>query len=790
MFAPANQTHFSLRIENLRHDFQVLAFRGREAISQPFRFDLELVSERSDLDLDALLHQPAFLILSPSGQGVHGQLTSIAQGDSGKRLTGYRATLEPRLAYLGLCSDQRIFQRLSVPEIIGRVLEGHGILADAYRFQLGPTPYPAREYCTQYDETDLAFLSRLCEEEGIHYHHEFSAQGHMLVFGDDQTSFPRLQRPVAYVQDAGLVADQPVVKRFGVRFDTRASRVTRRDYDFEQPALQMQAAHGPQLVAQQPDLEDYDYPGRFTHRERGKHLSRRALERHRADYLQARGESDEPALLSGHFLTLSAHPRGEWNDLWLLTEVLHEGRQPQVLEESIDSDVAQGRGDFRQGYRNRFVATPWSAHFRPPLEHPRPRVLGCQTAVVTGPAGETIHCDQYGRVKVQFFWDRLGQADDNTSCWLRVASNWAGKRYGGVAIPRVGMEVLVGFLEGDPDQPLVTGCLYHSENRVPYELPQNKTRSVFKTDSYPGGGGFNELRIEDRKGQEQIFVHAQRDWDENIEHDQKIRVGHERHDTVEGDSYSEFRAEEQRTVHADRKVELKAADHLSVADALHLRIGTGQFVEAGDEIHFKAGDKVVIEAGMELTLKGGGSFARLDPGGVTLDGAQVMINSGGSPGIGSGVRALSPLQPLAADSAAAGGALLGAIAQKIGEAPQKLLRFELSPLPGVASAARQPYRLYANGALKEEGIADEGGAISFEPLPGERTYRIETANGHAYEVEMVDQPDALQADDRLAQQGFRDYRAEMPQHKPRSAPDAYRRDASRPGAADKDDPTP
>ncbi|WP_034074809.1 type VI secretion system tip protein TssI/VgrG, partial [Pseudomonas aeruginosa] len=205
--------------------------------------------------------------------------------------------------------------------------------------------------------------------------------------------------------------------------------------------------------------------------ERGKHLSRRALERHRADYLQARGESDEPALLSGHFLTLSAHPCGEWNDLWLLTEVLHEGRQPQVLEESIDSDVAQGRGDFRQGYRNRFVATPWSAHFRPPLEHPRPRVLGCQTAVVTGPAGETIHCDQYGRVKVQFFWDRLGQADDNTSCWLRVASNWAGKRYGGVAIPRVGMEVLVGFLEGDPDQPLVTGCLYHSENRVPYELP-------------------------------------------------------------------------------------------------------------------------------------------------------------------------------------------------------------------------------------------------------------------------------------------------------------------------------
>ena len=620
MFAPANQTHFSLRIENLRHDFQVLAFRGREAISQPFRFDLELVSERSDLDLDALLHQPAFLILSPSGQGVHGQLTSIAQGDSGKRLTGYRATLEPRLAYLGLCSDQRIFQRLSVPEIIGRVLEGHGILADAYRFQVGPTPYPAREYCTQYDETDLAFLSRLCEEEGIHYHHEFSAQGHVLVFGDDQTSFPRLQRPVAYVQDAGLVADQPVVKRFGVRFDTRASRVTRRDYDFEQPALQMQATHGPQLVAQQPDLEDYDYPGRFTHRERGKHLSRRALERHRADYLQARGESDEPVLLSGHFLTLSAHPRGEWNDLWLLTEVLHEGRQPQVLEESIDSDVAQGRGDFRQGYRNRFVATPWSAHFRPPLEHPRPRVLGCQTAVVTGPAGETIHCDQYGRVKVQFFWDRLGQADDNTSCWLRVASNWAGKRYGGVAIPRVGMEVLVGFLEGDPDQPLVTGCLFHREHPVPYELPGHKTRSVFKSLSSPGGGGYNELRIEDRKGQEQIFVHAQRDWDENIKHDQKIRVGHQRHDTVQANSYSEFKAEEHHTVHGERKVELKADDHLTVGDSQHVKLGRAYLARAGREIHLKAGQKMVIEADSELTVKAGGSFIRLDASGIAISG--------------------------------------------------------------------------------------------------------------------------------------------------------------------------
>ena len=242
---------------------------------------------------------------------------------------------------------------------------------------------------------------------------------------------------------------------------------------------------------------------------------------------------------------------------------------------------------------------------------------------MTGPKGEEIHCDRYGRVKVQFHWDREGQADDSSSCWLRVASGWAGRNYGAIAIPRVGMEVLVTFLEGDPDQPLVTGCLFHREHPVPYELPGHKTRSVFKSLSSPGGGGYNELRIEDRKGQEQIFVHAQRDWDENIEHDQKIRVGHQRHDTVQANSYSEFKAEEHRTTHAERKVEVRASDHLTVANDQHLKIASGQFVEAGQEIHLSSGLKVVLEAGAELTLKGGGSFLKLDASGVTLSGVNV-----------------------------------------------------------------------------------------------------------------------------------------------------------------------
>jgi type VI secretion system secreted protein VgrG len=670
MFAQANQTHFSLSIEGVEHDLQVLEFKGREAISQPYAFDVELISERPDLDLESLLHQRAFLAFDQNGAGIHGLIHRIAQGESGKRMTRYRLTLVPQLAYLAHRTNQRIFQHLTVEKIITQVLEEHGIQADAYQFQLGSL-YPEREYCVQYDESDLHFVQRLCEEEGIHYHFQHSSDGHVLTFGDDQTVFPRLA-PLAYQQDTGLVADDPVIKHFGVRVETRTSQVTRRDYDFEKPRLQLEAKADSDA---QPKLEDYDYPGRYTDRERGKHLAKRALERHRHDFELAQGDGDSPNLVSGHFLDLTDHPREAWNQLWLLTEVLHEGKQPQVLEESITSDSAlrriapsplRGEGwgegekddtDLHQGYRNRFTATPWNVPYRPQLAHPKPRILGSQSAVVTGPAGEEIHCDEYGRVKVQFFWDREGQADEKTSCWLRVSSSWAGDRYGAITIPRIGMEVLVTFLEGDPDQPLVTGCLYHAEHVVPYDLPANKTRSVFKTLSTPGGGGYNELRIEDRKGAEQIYIHAQRDWDENIEHDQKIRVGNERHDTVEANAYSHFKAEEHRTTHADRKTEIKANDHLTVGDSQHIKLGNGQFIQAGQEIHLSSGLKVVLEAGSELTLKGGGSFIKLDGGGITLVGPVIKLNSGGAPGSGSGA---APILPGAAKPADADvpGALL------------------------------------------------------------------------------------------------------------------------------------
>ncbi|ATR82262.1 hypothetical protein CS390_06655 [Pseudomonas sp. HLS-6] len=241
---------------------------------------------------------------------------------------------------------------------------------------------------------------------------------------------------------------------------------------------------------------DYGYPGHFNQDKQGALLAKRALERHRSDYQQAHGDSDQPLLVSGHFLRLAEHGNPAWNDLWLLTEITHEGRQPQVLEEAIVSDFEADLDGFHQGYRNHFVATPWDTPFRPPLEHPKPRLFGTQSAVVTGPEGEEIYCDAYGRVKVQFFWDREGQADERTSCWMRVASNWASQGFGAISLPRIGMEVLISFQEGDPDRPLVTGCLFHGVHLPPYRLPDFKTVATVKSKEHKGSRS-NELRIDD-----------------------------------------------------------------------------------------------------------------------------------------------------------------------------------------------------------------------------------------------------------------------------------------------------
>lgn len=609
-----DKRRFQLNIPDVFHDMQVLAFKGQEAISKPYQFDIKLVSERHDENLESLLHKLAFISFDEEGHGIHGQIYRIIQSDSSRRWAHYEIRLVPRLAYLAHRTNQRIFQHVSVPQIIASVLREHGILADAHYFHTEAT-YPPRDYCVQYQESDLAFIERLCHEEGLHYHFRHTVTGHCLVFGDDQTVFPKIERPTPYRRDSGMVPDEPVIKGFDLRLETRTSRLTSRDHDFQKARILLESSYQPGTEKIWPDLEAYDYPGGFTQGERGEVLARRRLERHRTDYRQAEGESDQPNLVTGHFLSMNAHPRKEWNDLWLLTEVNHQGKQPQVLEESAASGTGEDASTFIQGYRNHFKATPWDSIFRSQHVYPKPRMTGSQCAIVTGPEGEEIHCDRYGRVKVRFFWDRAGQLDDGSSCWLRVASNWAGNGHAGVTIPRVGMEVLVTFMDGDPDKPIISGCLANSVNPLPYELPAHKTRTVFRSRSSPGGKGFNELHLEDRAGQELIYLRAQRDMEQQIEHNSRLEVGNIRQETIKGDSFTVLQAKEHRTTAADRTVRVHGTDHLHATNRQE-RIDQILIVEAGQQVHIRAGAHLVVDAGATLSLNAGGQHIVIGHGGI------------------------------------------------------------------------------------------------------------------------------------------------------------------------------
>lgn len=599
-------SRFNLVLPHVDIDLQVLAFKGSEVLDQPFFIHIQVVSENPSLDLEALLHQPAYLAFGEADDGLHGQVYAIGRDDPGRRTTRYHLTLAPRLAYLAHRRDQRIFQQRSVPQIIAEVLEQHGILADAYAFELGPVVYPPRTFCVQYAESDLHFIQRLCEEEGIHYHFRHSVDAHLLVFGDDQTVFPRL--PVqCYSAPGGPHADTPVIQRFDVRLGIRSQKTVRRDYDFEHPSVHLHDSAG---AASTLPLEDYQYPAGFTAHTRGKQLARRSLELHQRDRYRALGKSDQPVLRSGHFLEIRDHPDPSCNDLWLITSVRHEGYQPQVLEEATPAT------DVFQGYRNRFTATPWQAVHRPSLRHTKPTINGSQTATVTGPAGEDVHCDVYGRVKVRFHWDRLDEADDKSSCWLRVASGWAGDGFGATMIPRVGMEVLVTFLDGDPDRPLINGCLPNALHRPTYPLPLHKTRSVLRSSSSLGGEGSNELYLEDRRGEELVYLRAQRDLEQRIGHDSRLEVAGERQEVIHGISTTHLKSEEHRQVTGDRKVLLRASDYLDVHGDSRTHVAQTLVIEAGQQLHLKSGASLVIDAGAELSLKAGGEHLVIQAGGI------------------------------------------------------------------------------------------------------------------------------------------------------------------------------
>ena len=641
----ANASWFNFTAQS--GDFGVYAFSSFEEACKPYEFGIELVSRSANVDLTALLGAPACLSIadrSGSERLVHGLIREMEQLHTANRFTHYRCSLVPRLWFLGQIRDHRIFQNLSVVEIIQQILKEQGFTGDAASFKLCYA-YEPREYCVQYGETDLHFITRLCEEEGIYFYFEHNRASHCLCFCDREGG-PKIpgQSDLRFFPGSGQRSDTAVINRLALHEQVNSNAAAYREWNFRKPRLDLevrdkeedkQAAPAPPGML----LEQYAYPHLYQLRQPGERYVKLRMLRQLTFRQWIECSSDVARFLPSYTFSMHDHPREALNADWWVVSVRHEGQQPGVLEH----EAPDGRG---LHYASRVTAIPEMTRFIPTLEHPKNRIIGEQSAIVTGPEGEEIYPDEYGRVKVQFHWDREGRHNENTTCWIRVSQGWAGSKYGIMAIPRIGHEVVVSFLEGDPDRPLITGRVYHELNMPPYELPAHKTRTVFKSMSTPGAEGeargFNEFRVEDKKGREEIYVHAEKDVNAHVKNDWKEHILHDRHRTVDNFTYALTRGETHETLKQPRKTELFANDNRTVHADSHTQVDGKWLGKAGTEIHLEGGLKIVLEAGAELTLKAGGSWLTINGAGVSADGAAVCLNSGGGPGDGTPADPLLP----------------------------------------------------------------------------------------------------------------------------------------------------
>ncbi|WKY94827.1 type VI secretion system tip protein TssI/VgrG [Vibrio metoecus] len=627
---------FLLQVDGLEDESLVVrGFEGQESLSDSvwrsepcygFRYQVDLASALSNLTAEQFVDQTAHLTILRDGQVVqqiNGIVRQLSKGDTGHRHTFYSLTLVPALERLSLRSNSRIFQQQSVPEIISILLQEMGI--EDYAFAL-KRECAQREFCVQYRETDLQFLHRIAAEEGLVYSHLHEAQKHTLLFTDSTDNQPKLAKPVPYNALAGGESNLPYVVELQFKTTAQVSHTELKDYSFKKPAYGFtQRTQGKDIAYQQPHYEHFDAPGRYKDDANGKAFSQIRLEYLRRDALLADAKSDEPLLLAGVRFDLQDHLDLAMNRDWLVVQANHQGMQPQALQEEGGSGATT--------YSNQLQLIPahitWRA--RPCA---KPQVDGPMIATVVGPQGEEIYCDTFGRVKVHFPWDRYSSSNEKSSCWVRVAQEWAGSQYGSMAIPRVGHEVIVSFLNGDPDQPIITGRTYHATNTAPYVLPDHKTKTVLRTETHQGQG-YNELSFEDQAGSEQILLHAQKDWDALIEHDHTEVIRHDQHLTVDSDRFTRIQRNQHLTVEGEVRSKIALDSSHEVGASRQHKVGQRIAVEAGKEISLKSGAKIVVEAGAELTLKAGGSFVKVDAGGVHLVGPVINLNAGGSAGSGS-----------------------------------------------------------------------------------------------------------------------------------------------------------
>jgi type VI secretion system secreted protein VgrG len=680
------------------------AFRGHEALSQLFRFELELLAENSvAVDFDKLIGQKVSFGVQGAEpkrapRDFHGIVIELSQGERDQTFTSYRVTIVPEIWKLTRKFRSRIFQHINVPDLLKQLFA---------EFDVAPEiqgTFEPREYITQYQETDFAFACRLMEEEGIFYYFRFTPNAHKLVLANLPQSHSTIpgNSELTFGAVPGGNQNEERITHWQKEQSWGSGKYTLWDHNFELPHRHLEAtqividtvqvgkvSHKLKLAGNE-DLEVLEHPGGYAARFDGinkaggqqpaelqkifqdnKRTVGIRMEQTELPMLLIQSLSNCRQITSGHKFTLQGHFNGDGQ--YVILEVSH-----QASEGSFRS---QERGALDESrYGNAFSCIPYALPYRPPRVTARPSISNPLTAVVVGPPGEEIFTEPYGRIKVKFMWDPAADSTDNT-CWARVATSWAGATWGSIHIPRIGQEVIVSFINGDPDRPMVTGSVYNPDQMPPYQLPDHKTVSTIKSRSTKQGAktNFNELRFEDLKGKEQVFIHAERDKDERtkaesrewvganrhliVKQNQKESVEQNKHSKVTGDYVFETDGDKHFTTNGNI-LEKTGGNHsitlagnhnekiggklsVAVSQSTEQTSGTKFAHQAGQEIHLKAGMKVVIEAGVELTLIGPGGFIDINASGVTIQGTVVLINSGGSAGHGSGSSPSSPASPKA-----------------------------------------------------------------------------------------------------------------------------------------------
>jgi type VI secretion system secreted protein VgrG len=623
------------------------ALRGHEGISRLFSFELELLAYENDsISFNDIVGQNVTITIRlPDGapRYINGYVSRFSQGGTDERFfTHYYAQVTPWLWFLTRQADCRIFQNMTAPDIISQVFGLFGFAR--FRTSLTAT-YPQLEYCVQYRETSFNFISRLMEQFGIFYYFDHSTQGqHTLVLADNSSGLKACAgSPFSYGTVVGGLEDTDVVNAWHVRQELETGKYTVTDYNFTTPSASL-LANEPTIVNVSPNqnLEIFDYPGLYTTLDQGSTVAKIRMQEEEAGYLVATGSGNCRGFASGYTFELQNHYRADQNTTYLLTDVQHVA--------SAGTTYTAGN-ETTEHYSNRFSCIPSRVTYRPPCLTLKPFVQGPQTALVVGKSGEEIWVDQYGRVKVQFYWDRLGQKNENSSCWIRVSQPWAGKNWGAMFIPRIGQEVIVSFLEGDPDRPIITGRVYNAEQVPPGTLPDYQTVSGIRTRSTKGGGEHdaNVITFDDKQGQEVLYIRAQKNMAVRVEHDSDLKVGndetrdigHDRkseihhddtmtidHDktlTVMNNRTSTINADDKETVGNNQDITIGASQTQTIGESQTETIGESQTLTVGESQTVTVGEGVSTTAGAEITITAGGEITITAGGEITITAPEVTV---------------------------------------------------------------------------------------------------------------------------------------------------------------------